>query len=118
MKKIDEIVKALRCIATYQFTGSGCGDCPYRIKEHNECDTDQVVNDAADLLEKIQRNMEADINFLKRKEDEAKENAETEEEPALKGYYTGRADAFYTALILATKPQETLNAALKAGEQE
>lgn len=110
MKKIDEIVKALRCVATYRFTGSTCGDCPYRIKEHNECDTERMLNDAADLLEKTQRNMETDIKFLKRKEAEARRSAEKATKPHLKGYHTGRADAFYTALVLAAKPQEKINA--------
>ena len=135
MKTIDEIIKALRCTSTPN-PEDDCSNCPYRelnevcdgipIKEDaiidgkkywQDCDIDQIVIDAADLLEKIQQNMEADTNFLKRKEEEAEEDAETEEEPVLKGYYTGRADAFYTALMLAVKPQEKLNAALKEREE-
>lgn len=104
MKTINEIIKALRC------TNTPRPEC--------DCDFAQIAIDAADLLEKIQRNMESDINFLKRKEEEAEENAKKETDPGLKGYYTGRADAFYTALILAAKPQEKNNAALKEREQE
>ena len=92
MKKLNEIIKALRCTSTPR------PDC--------DCDFAQIAIDAADLLEKIQRNMESDINFLKRKEEDAEKNAKEETDPGLKGYYTGRADAFYTALILAAKPQE------------
>lgn len=92
MKKLNEIIKALRCTSTSR------PDC--------DCDFAQIAIDAADLLEKIQRNMESDINFLKRKKEEAEENAKEETDLGLKGYYTGRADAFYTALILAAKPQE------------
>ena len=114
-----------------------CENCPYRelnevnddipIKEDviidgkkywEDCDVEKIAIDAADLLEKIQRNMESDINFLKRKKEEAEENAKKETGPGLKGYYTGRADAFFTALILAAKPQEKINAALKEREQE
>ena len=116
MKKIDETVKALRYIATYQFTGSGCSDCPYRIKEHNECDTDQVVNDAADMLEKIQQNMETDIKLLDAWRSLAEESAKTETDPKQKNYYDGRADGFCAALALTENTRERINAALKAGE--
>ncbi len=136
MKTINEIIKALRCTSTPRHKYD-CENCPYRelnevnddipIKEDviidgkkywEDCDVEKIAIDAADLLEKIQRNMESDINFLKRKEEEAEENAKKETGPGLKGYYTGRADAFYTALILAAKPQEKINAAQKEREQE
>lgn len=86
MKTINEIIKALRCTGTPR-PKYDCDNCPYRelnevsddipIKEDviidgkkywEGCDVEKIVIDAADLLEKIQRNMESDINFLKRKE--------------------------------------------------
>ena len=104
MKTINEIIKALRC------TGMPRPEC--------DCDFAQIAIDAADLLEKIQRNMESDINFLKRKEEEAEENAKEETDPGLRGYYSGRADAFYAALALVENTQEKFNAAVKECEQE
>lgn len=117
--KINEIIKALRCTGMPRHKYD-CENCPYRDgkKYWEDCDVEKIAIDAADLLEKIQRNMESDINFLKRKEEEAEENAKEETDLGLKGYYTGRADAFYTAHILAAKPQEKINAALKEREQE
>lgn len=136
MKTLNEIIKALRCSGTPR-PKYDCDNCPYRRLEKVQdgipieedviidgeknwegCDCEKIAIDAADLLEKIQRNMESDINFLKRKKEEAEENAKEETDLGLKGYYTGRADAFYTALILAAKPQEKINAALKEREQE
>ncbi len=136
MKTLNEIIKALRCSGTPR-PKYDCDNCPYRRLEKVQdgipieedviidgekywegCDCEKIVIDAANLLEKIQRNMESDINFLKRKKEEAEENAKEETDLGLKGYYTGRADAFYTALILAAKPQEKINAALKEREQE
>ena len=135
MKTLNEIIKALRCSGTPR-PKYDCDNCPYRRLEKVQdgipieedviidgekywegCDCEKIVIDAANLLEKIQRNMESDINFLKRKKEEAEENAKEETDLGLKGYYTGRADAFYTALILAAKPQEKINAALKEREQ-
>lgn len=136
MKTINEIIKALRCTSIPRHKYD-CENCPYReLNEVNDdipikedtiidgkkywegCDVEKIAIDAADLLEKIQRNMESDINFLKRKEEEAEENAKKETGPGLKGYYTGRADAFYTTLALVENTQEKLNAAVKEREQE
>lgn len=136
MKTLNEIIKALRCSGTPR-PKYDCDNCPYRRLEKVQdgipieedviidgekywegYDCEKIVIDAANLLEKIQQNMESNINFLKRKEEEAEENAKKETGPGLKGYYTGRADAFYTAIILAAKPQEKINAALKECEQE
>lgn len=134
MKTLNEIIKALRCSGTPR-PKYDCDNCPYRRLEKVQdgipieedviidgekywegCDCEKIAIDAADLLEKIQRNMESNINFLKRKE--AEENAKEETDPGLKGYYTGRADAFYTALTLVENTQEKLNAAVKECEQE
>ena len=136
MKTINEIIKALRCTSIPRHKYD-CENCPYReLNEVNDdipikedtiidgkkywegCDVEKIAIDAAVLLEKIQRNMESDINFLKRKEEEAEENAKKETGPGLKGYYTGRADAFYTTLALVENTQEKLNAAVKEREQE
>ena len=86
MKTIEEIIKALRCTSMPRHKYD-CKNCPYReLNEVNDdipikedviidgkkywegCDAEKIAIDAADLLEKIQRNMESDINFLKRKE--------------------------------------------------
>lgn len=136
MKTIEEIIKALRCTSMPR-PECDCPNCPYReLNEVNDdipikgdviidgkkywedCDIDKIVIDAANLLEKIQQNMESNIKFLKRKEEEAEENAKKETDPGLKGYYTGRANAFYTALILAAKTQEKINAGVKSEEGE
>ena len=136
MKTINEIIKALRCTSMPR-PKYDCENCPYRelnevnddipIKEAviidgkkywEDCDVEKIAIDAADLLEKIQRNMESDINFLKRKEEEAEKNAKKETDLELKGYYTGRTNAFYAALALVENTQEKLNAAVKEREQE
>lgn len=136
MKTIEEIIKALRCTSMPRHKYD-CEKCPYReLNEVNDdipikediiidgkkywegCDVEKIAIDAADLLEKIQRNMESDINFLKRKEKEAEENAKKETGPGLKGYYTGRANAFCTTLVLVENTQEKINAAVKEREQE
>ena len=82
------------------------------------CNVDQIAIDAADILEKIQRNMESNINFLKRKEEEAEENAKEETDLGPKGYYTGRADAFYAALALVENTQQRINAVVETKEAE
>ena len=102
MKTINEIIKALRCSGT----------------PRPKYDCEKIAIDAADLLEKIQRNMESDINFLKRKEEEAEENAKEETDLGLKGYYTGRTNAFYAALALVENTQEKINAGVKSEEGE
>lgn len=85
MKTISQVIKALRCTSTPN-PEDDCPNCPYRelnevrddipLKEDviidgkkywEDCDIDKIAIDAADLLEKIQRNMESDIKFLKRK---------------------------------------------------
>ena len=136
MKTINEIIKALRCTSTPRHKYD-CENCPYReLNEVNEdipikedviidgkkywedCDAEKIAIDAADLLEKIQRNMESDINFLKRKEEEAEKNAKKETDLELKGYYTGRTNAFYAALALVENTQEKINAGVKSEEGE
>lgn len=112
MKTINEIIKALRCSGTPR-PKYDCDNCPYRRLEKVQdgipieedviidgekywegCDCEKIVIDAANLLEKIQQNMESNINFLKRKEEEAEKNAKKETDLELKGYYTGRTNAF------------------------
>lgn len=134
MKSISQVIKALKCTTA---PGGKCTDdnCPYRTldevgdylpedviidgkKYWEGCDCEKIVIDAADLLEKIQQNMEADINFLKRQEEEAEENAKKETDLELKGYYTGRTNAFYAALALVENTQEKINAGVKSEEGE
>ena len=136
MKTISQVIKALRCTSTPN-PEDDCPNCPYRelnevrddipLKEDviidgkkywEDCDIDKIAIDAAYLLEKIQRNMESDIKFLKRKKEEAEENAKKETDPGLKGYYTGRADAFHTALALVENTQERINAVVETKEAE
>ena len=136
MKTINEIIKALRCSGTPR-PKYDCDNCPYRRLEKVQdgipieedviidgekywegCDCEKIVIDAANLLEKIQQNMESNINFLKRKEEEAEKNAKKETDLELKGYYTGRANAFYATLALVENTQEKLNAAVKEHGQE
>ncbi len=136
MKTINEIIKALRCTGTPR-PKYDCENCPYRelnevsddipIKEDviidgkkywEGCDCEKIVIDAANLLEKIQQNMESNINFLKRKEEEAEKNAKKETDLELKGYYTGRTNAFYAALALVENTQEKINAGVKSEEGE
>lgn len=136
MKTIEEIIKALRCTSMPR-PECDCPNCPYReLNEVNDdipikgdviidgkkywedCDIDKIVIDAANLLEKIQQNMESNIKFLKRKEEEAEENAKKETDPGLKGYYTGRTNAFYAALALVENTQEKINTAVKECDKE
>ena len=82
------------------------------------CDVEKIAIDAADLLEKIQRNMESDINFLKRKEEEAEENAKVETEPTLKAYYDGKAEGFYVAIALTENTKQRIDADAETEEAE
>lgn len=136
MKTINEIVKALRCTSTPRHKYD-CENCPYReLNEVNDdipieedviidgkkywedCDVEKIAIDAADLLEKIQRNMESDINFLKRKEEEAEENAKVETEPTLKAYYDGKAEGFYVAIALTENTKQRIDADAETEEAE
>lgn len=136
MKTINEIIKALRCTSTPRHKYD-CENCPYReLNEVNDdipikedviidgkkywegCDVEKIAIDAADLLEKIQRNMESDINFLKRKEEEAEENAKVETEPTLKAYYDGKAEGFYVAIALTENTKQRIDADAETEEAE
>lgn len=136
MKKIDEIVKALRCTGTPR-PKYDCDNCPYRRLEKvpdgipieedviidgekywEGCDCEKIVIDAANLLEKIQQNMESDINFLKRKEEEAEKNAKVETEPTLKAYYDGKAEGFYEAIALTENTKQRIDADAETEEAE
>lgn len=136
MKTINEIIKALRCTSIPRHKYD-CENCPYReLNEVNDdipskedtiidgkkywegCDVEKIAIDAADLLEKIQRNMESDINFLKRKEEEAEENAKVETEPTLKAYYDGKAEGFYVAIALTENTKQRIDADAETEETE
>lgn len=136
MKTINEIIKALRCTSTPRHKYD-CENCPYReLNEVNDdipikedviidgkkywegCDVEKIAIDAADLLEKIQRNMESYINFLKRKEEEAEENAKVETEPTLKAYYDGKAEGFYVAIALTENTKQRIDADAETEEAE
>lgn len=136
MKTINEIIKALRCTSTPRHKYD-CENCPYReLNEVNDdipikedviidgkkywegCDVEKIAIDAADLLEKIQRNMESDINFLKRKEEEAEKNAKVETEPTLKAYYDGKAEGFYVAIALTENTKQRIDADAETEEAE
>ena len=136
MKTINEIIKALRCTGTPR-PKYDCNNCPYRelnevsddipIKEDviidgekywEGCDCEKIVIDAANLLEKIQQNMESNINFLKRQEEEAEENAKVETEPILKAYYDGKAEGFYEATALTENTKQRIDADAETEEAE
>ena len=136
MKTLNEIIKALRCSGTPR-PKYDCDNCPYRRLEKvpdgipieedviidgekywEGCDCEKIVIDAANLLEKIQQNMESDINFLKRKEEEAEKNAKVETEPTLKAYYDGKAEGFYEAIALTENTKQRIDADAETEEAE
>lgn len=136
MKTINEIIKALRCTGTPR-PKYDCPNCPYRklekvedgipIKEDiiidgekywENCDVEQVTIDAANMLEKIQQNMEEDINILKKWENEAEEYAKVETEPTLKAYYDGKAEGFYETIALTENTKQRIDADGKSEEAE
>ena len=136
MKTINEIIKALRCTSTPR-PKYDCENCPYRelnevnddipIKEDviidrkkywEDCDVEKIAIDAADLLEKIQRNMEADISILSRWEIQAGEKAKAEKEQGLKIYYDGKTAGFYEALALTENTKQRIDADAETEETE
>lgn len=62
--------------------------------------------------------MESDINFLKRKEEEAEKNAKVETEPTLKAYYDGKAEGFYEAIALTENTKQRIDADAETEEAE
>lgn len=127
MKSINQVINALRCTSTPR-PKYGCTDCPYRRLEKVEenipikedviidgekyweiCKVEQIAIDAADLLEKIKQNIEADIRILSRWENQAEEKAKAEKEQARKTYYDGKSAGFYEALALVKNTREKIN---------
>lgn len=61
MKRNEQIIKALRCVAKPVFWEiSKCDACQYRVTDNNSrgCDVGRMLLDAADALEKEGENAE------------------------------------------------------------
>lgn len=104
MKTINEIIKALRC------TNTPRPDC--------DCDFAQIAIDAADMLEKIQWEMETDIKLLSAWKITAEEKAKVKTEPTLKAYYDGKAESFYEAIALTENTKQRIDADAETEEAE
>lgn len=135
MKSISHVINALRCTSTPR-PKYGCTDCPYRRLEKVEddipikedviidgekyweiCDVEQVTIDAANMLEKIQQNMETDIKSLKAWEITAEENANTGDSE-IRTYYDGEIRGLCAAIALAEYTQKRINADAENGRKE
>lgn len=134
--KINEIIKALRCTSTPRHKYD-CENCPYReLNEVNDdipikedviidgkkywegCDVEKIAIDAADMLEKIQWEMETDIKLLSAWKITAEEKAKVETEPTLKAYYDGKAEGFYEAIALTENTKQRIDEDAETEEAE